>query len=1134
MGDAKKYIIPVAIAFVAGGFNPAGAFMWTKAFMAAALTAVSIALTPEPEVPDFGFAGQESDRTRTFRQPITVRKLAYGHIKAGGPIIYVSTTAEGDKQNTFLHMVTVHASNEARSISKYFINEQELSPSDLDANGVVNTGLYEGVVRISSNLGATDQEADALLIADGPAGEWTTKHRLRGIFNIYWRFKWSDDLGDNRQAPFKKLPQVAVTFYAGKGIYDPRTAAASTTAAQETNSALVLRDYLTNSFGLNAPTSAIDDTNFITAANICDEQVQYWDTSSVDPARCTITETDDTFDDENDGDEYTTPAMDLGSESSSPTDRIIVAQIFVGGNQADVTGVTLDGSAMTIDSNIIGGIDANGVRCVVAHITKATGTTGVFVVTLDENTSWCHLKPYALQNSSGTVTHKATSISNDNTYVGDLSCTVQFNSGAAMLVSGAKDNNANDGGWSGHRIDGDPDDYPNPAPITNFGFSQSPASETAEGTNKAIYRGWGINNLGIDIADTTTIIKNVVTGECSMSAVCFEPANAKVTQARYASAGLVDTGRSARNNLQDILTSMGGTLVYSNGKFKCLPASPSSISMSLNEDDFVGDVAISPNLSRRDNFNTVVGTYIAPENDYQPSNYPAATSATFKTQDNGEELTREFVQPFTTDPERAQRIAKLTLFRNRQPLAFSSTLRLTAFSLDIGDVVKVSLDKYGWSEKLFEVKSYGFASTGESLNIAMTFKEYADDIYDWSKTDQEIIDSAPNTTLPVFTSTQPPTDLVATETLVTTRDGRGVQSLLTVTFNAANDAFVSYYELEYKKTSSSTYIGLASTDARAFEILDLAPDTYDIRVRSVNVFNTLSSFVSIQKTTYGLLAAPSAMTNLSAQDVGGLCFLQWTLSTDLDVRVGGHVEIRFQGVTTGAAWTDSQLVDDSITGMSTSAIVPLRAGTYLCKFVDSSGTKQGSATSVVSDGATILDFTDDQTVTENPSFAGTKTNCFVDTATTPDSLNLDAGGNLDAVTDFDLIDNFDFLGGVVTSATYEFASKMDHSSVKRIRITGNMASEIYIPAGTLIDSRATVIDTWEDFDETGDATPVNVIFYYSHTADDPATATDWSVWKRFTQREERARGVKFKLEFTNTDSVYNIRVNTLSAVSAVI
>ena len=147
---------------------------------------------------------------------------------------------------------------------------------------------------------------------------------------------------------------------------------------------------------------------------------------------------------------------------------------------------------------------------------------------------------------------------------------------------------------------------------------------------------------------------------------------------------------------------------------------------------------------------------------------------------------------------------------------------------------------------------------------------------------------------------------------------------------------------------------------------------------------------------------------------------------------------------------------------------------------------------------------------------------------------MDAGGNLDAVTDFDLIDNFDFLGGVVTSATYEFASKMDHSSVKRIRITGNMASEIYIPAGTLIDSRATVIDTWEDFDETGDATPVNVIFYYSHTADDPATATDWSVWKRFTQREERARGVKFKLEFTNTDSVYNIRVNTLSAVSAVI
>ena len=56
----------------------------------------------------------------------------------------------------------------------------------------------------------------------------------------------------------------------GRKVYDPRDAS----TAYSSNSALCLRDYLTNTeFGLGEPTSRINDTSFSTAANVCDENV---------------------------------------------------------------------------------------------------------------------------------------------------------------------------------------------------------------------------------------------------------------------------------------------------------------------------------------------------------------------------------------------------------------------------------------------------------------------------------------------------------------------------------------------------------------------------------------------------------------------------------------------------------------------------------------------------------------------------------------------------------------------------------------------------------------------------------------------------------------------------------------------
>ena len=946
MSDEAKIIVTAAViggltggAGFALGFTSSAtlsAAITTGAIMGAASATLQVAFAPSPQMPDFDSFGTTAtkDRQLNFRQPITSRKLIYGTIKVGGPIIYISTTAKNGKANTYLHMIVAHASHEVNGIVSWFIDGNEIPASSLSNGadgGSVNAGDYNGKVRINPHLGADGQSADSDLIAEIPS-EWTSNHQLNGIFYNYFRLEFDQDL-------FKSMPQVSVLVQ-GKKIFDPRT----NTTAYSANSALVLRDYLTDSLGLNIPASLIDDDSVVTAANVCDQ------------------------------------------------------------NQ-------------------------------------------------------------------------------------DL----------------------REGG----------------------------------------------------------------------------------TEKRYEAHGMIDTAVSPDKNIKDILSSMHGTLIYSNGKFKIMAGTTKTAVLSIDENDFASGLQISPRLSRRENFNAVKGQYVSPTNNYQPSDYPPVTSSVFQAEDNGEQIFRELNMPFTTSTSMAQRVSKIALFKVRQPLAFQSTHRLTVLGLDVGDVANISFDRYGWASKPFEVVSWNFIVTEGELGIGIKWREYADSVYSWSTTEQQLLADAPNTNLPDVFNLQQPNNLIATENLVITRDGRGVQSVLDITFDEALDAFATEYEMEFKKTTDTVFISGGRSPALKFEITDLAPATYNIRVRSVSALGTTSTFSTLTKEVIGLAAPPSDMTNLSIQQGGGFAFLQWDRAVDLDVRMGGKIEIRHSQVTSGATWMTSTLVDDSVSGIMTSAIVPLRSGTYLLKFVDGSGSKQVNATTVVTEGATILNFVNNTTINEHTAFNGlaiattlaedldatetaidvtsasnlrnndvikinneqmlississntltvvrghnstTKTthtnadnidNSFQTFKDDSNRLTLATQGELDDQADFNAIPNFDFMGAVFASGTYHFATALDLTSSKRVRLQGQTNMEVFI-ANDLIDARVENINTWNDFDGTTDAAVGNIELYYQSSSDN----VTYSDYKKFTSVEEQNRYFRFKAKLTTVDVAYSVRASTLTVTA---
>jgi hypothetical protein len=116
-------------------------------------------------------------------------------------------------------------------------------------------------VRVKKHLGTPDDPADASLLAEC-GDKWKDTAVLRGFTYTVIRL-------DLRQAEFQGgMPDIAVLMR-GKKLYDPRDGSRKWSS----NPALCIYDYLTSPM-CGVPPEDIPLGPMITAANVCDEQVQ--------------------------------------------------------------------------------------------------------------------------------------------------------------------------------------------------------------------------------------------------------------------------------------------------------------------------------------------------------------------------------------------------------------------------------------------------------------------------------------------------------------------------------------------------------------------------------------------------------------------------------------------------------------------------------------------------------------------------------------------------------------------------------------------------------------------------------------------------------------------------------------------
>ena len=284
----------------------------------------------------------------------------------------------------------------------------------------------------------------------------------------------------------------------------------------------------------------------------------------------------------------------------------------------------------------------------------------------------------------------------------------------------------------------------------------------------------------------------------------------------------------------------------------------SAPSVTITEDDLVSAITIHTKPSRRDNFNAVKGVFLpAEEGNFQPTDYAPITSSTFETEDNGEQVFTNLDLPFTQSSSMAQRIAKINLFKARQQLTMTLPCKLTAFKHNVGDTIMVTLDRFGFSSKVFEIVNWQFASSvgddgAATLGVDLTVRELASSVYDWSA--EETAFQADNTTL------RSPFDILAPS--VTTSDELRVINeeaidVLLVDISTG-DNLATAFEVQAKKTTDSTFTSLGTSSSTRFEMVNVdAGATYDVRARSISGLGNKSAFTaSRNKSRHRLICQP--------------------------------------------------------------------------------------------------------------------------------------------------------------------------------------------------------------------------------------------------------------------------------------
>lgn len=196
---------------------------------------------------------------------------------------------------------------------------------------------------------------------------------------------------------------------------------------------------------------------------------------------------------------------------------------------------------------------------------------------------------------------------------------------------------------------------------------------------------------------------------------------------------------------QEMVESMAGKTGWAGGLLRVVAGVYRAPVATITEDwiSDAGAVRIVPEPPTDEAVNIYRPTLADKAQAYTVVQAPEVRAATYITAD-GRELPREVTLGGVTDTTHAQHVCGVLMRDARNALSVVLPCNLRAFQLELYDVVSVTLPRFGWSAKTFEVVGWQFALAG---GIELVLKETAAAIYQPDSL-FAVVDVTPNTALP--------------------------------------------------------------------------------------------------------------------------------------------------------------------------------------------------------------------------------------------------------------------------------------------------------------------------------------------------------------------------------------------------
>lgn len=424
------------------------------------------------------------------------------------------------------------------------------------------------------------------------------------------------------------------------------------------------------------------------------------------------------------------------------------------------------------------------------------------------------------------------------------------------------------------------------------------------------------------------------------------------TQSRFETYGSFKSSDTPKEVLGRLLGAMRGRAPFDGERWRILAGVYQTPTITLSENNLrAGGVKIQTLTSRRDRFNAVKGVYIDPVRFWQEADFPPVVSDSYATID-GESIYRDIMLPFTRHAAMAQRIAKIDLLLSRHELRVTLRCNLSAWRVQAGDTVYVTLERYGWTSRVFEVRSTSFAVEDNALGVDLELAETSAEAYDWATSEEVEVDPNDGTTGPDANTVAPPTNLTVTEETYSTGAGSGVKSRLLIDWDPSPDGFLLAYQVEMKLQSVTDWdqthiLGRTATTETHWTVEDVAVGLYHVRVAAINTVERRSTFIQESVTVSGDTSPPEDVTGfVQVAGISGFSNFHWNGSIDQRVRDGGATIIKYQAVTTGATWAAAGFIYVG-DGIVQDAVLQTQIGTYLIKFQTANGVQSVNAATIV-------------------------------------------------------------------------------------------------------------------------------------------------------------------------------------------